>query len=648
MSPDNRLGRRLLVAIMLFSAVVSLASTTVQLVADYQSEVHALEARLEQIRSSYAQGLAQSLWSLDEEPLRIQLEGITTLPDIVQAQVDSSLGTHYVAGQSPPPGKALERSIPLHHGQRFLGTLRVRATLDDIYSRLWDRVLIILATQAAKTFLIALFVLFIVQRMVTQHLATMAAYTRGLNPAHLSSPLVLHRGEREGALHDELDEVCSAINEMRESLRQELDVRQRSEAANAFLAQAGEVLLASLDLEKVLPRVASLCVGQLCDWCIIDLNEDGEVRRVSGAHADAAKRPLLEELQRRYPPGPGSRSLPGIVVRTGQLSLEPHVTEEKLRAMCADEEHFRLARALGIQSLLVVPLVARGAPLGAISLVSATPERYGPAELALAQELARRAAIAIDNARLWRQSEQAIRLRDVFLAVAAHELRTPLLPLQLRLQSLLRRARSGASVELPRLLDEVVSAERQTRQLGQLVDQLLDVSNLSAGYPLELRRQRVDLGELVAGVLEGMQQQVAASGSEVRRELGTAAVGWWDARRLAQVVTGLLHNALKFGQGRPIDVRVTSREGSVLLVVRDHGLGMSESETERIFERFDRGVPERHYGGLGLGLYLARRLVEAHGGSISVESHPGEGSTFTVVLPLGEAPGVASGSNAVG
>ncbi|QRN93683.1 GAF domain-containing protein [Archangium violaceum] len=639
LSPDNRLGRRLLVAIMLFSAVVSLAGTTVQLFADYQREVHALEERLEQIRSSHAQSIAQSLWSLDEAPLRIELEGITTLPDIAQAQVDSALGTQYVAGSPPRPEKVVERSIPLYHEQLYLGTLRVRATLDGIYARLWDRVLVILATQAAKTFLIALFVLFIVQRLVTQHLATMAAYTRGLSPEHLDSPLVLQRRASESTLNDELDEVCSAINEMRESLRQELDERQRSEAASAFLAEAGEVLLTSLDLETVLSRVASLCVGRLSDWCVIDLEEGGEVRRVRGAHVDAAKQPLLDELRRRFPPRPGSTSPQSRVVRSGEPMLEPHVTDERLRAMCANDEHFQLARALGIQSLLVVPLVARGHTLGSISLVSSTPERYGTAELSLAQELALRAAIAIDNARLYRQAEQAIRLREVFLSVAAHELRTPLLPLQLRVQGLLRRGRSAAPLEPAWVLDEVAAAEQQTKRLGRLVDQLLDVSNLSAGHPLELRCQRVDLGGLVAGVLDGMRQQAANCGSEVRRELATAAVGWWDARRMEQVVTGLMHNALKFGQGQPIDVRVTPRNGSVLLVVKDRGIGMPESERARIFERFGRGVPEWNYGGLGLGLYLARWLVEAHGGTISVESHPGEGSTFTVELPVGEDPG---------
>jgi signal transduction histidine kinase len=636
----NRLGRRLLVSIMLFSAIVSLLGTLVQLATDYRRDIQTLEEQLEGIRSSYAQSLAASLWSLDEAQLQIQLEGITTLRGITNARVDSALDTTYVAGVSPGSSEwVLTRSFPLTHGGLYLGTLRVSATQEELLAHLRSRVLVILATQVAKTLLVALFVLFIFQRLVTQHLATMAAYTRGLDAEHLDSPLVLHRQTPRGAGSDELDEVSSAINEMRESLRQELGERQRVEMASAFLAEAGEVLMESLDLERVLPRVASLCVGSLADWCIIDLEEDGELRRVGGAHVDTTKVPLLGELQRRYPPGPGTRSLVAEVVLSGRPRLEPRLSEAGLRALCVDDEHFRLTSALGIQSLMVVPLRARGQALGAISFVSAKPERYGPAELSLALELARRAAIAIDNARLYWRADQAIRLRETFLSVAAHELRTPLLPLQLRLQSLLRRSRCGSPVELSTLLDEVAAAERQTVRLGQLVDELLDVSNISVGNPLELRRERVDLCAVVAGVLHGMTRQWEASGSEVNQELQAPALGSWDPRRLEQVVTALLRNALKFGQGRPIDVSVKPRDGSVLLVVRDQGIGMSEHDKDHVFDRFSRGVSEQHYGGLGLGLYIARQLVEAHGGTISVESRPGEGSTFTVVLPVEKPSG---------
>ncbi|MFL5354926.1 ATP-binding protein [Archangium sp.] len=632
---SNRLGRRLLRFIVLFSVAVSLLGTTVQLVTGYRAEVRSLQDRLDQIHASSASTLAESLWSLDESQVQLQLRGITSLHGIVLAEVDSALGPRYVAGHGEGVARELTRSFALYRGPRYLGTLRVGASLEELQTRLRGRVLVILATEAAKTFLVALFLFYVFQRLVTRHLATMAAYTRGLDPEHLDVPLRLRRGGvlEELPAHDELEEVSAALNALRESLRRELDERQRAEAGSAFLARSGAVLLESLDLEKVLPRIASLCVGALADWCVIDLKEDGTVRRVGGAHVDGAKRPLLEELQRRYPPGPGSRAPAMQAMDTGETVLVPRVSEEALRAVCMDDAHYQLVLELGLRSLLTVPLVARGQALGALTFASAEPGRYGPWERSLAEELARRAAIAIDNARLYRRAEEAIRLRETFLSVAGHELRTPLLPLQLRLQSLLRRGRGGASLEPSVLLGEVAAVEWQTRRLGQLVDQFLDVSNLVAGNALELRRKRVDLCELVTGVLEGLQRHIEASGSEVVRELRCPAEGEWDPRRVETVVTGLVHNALKFGQGRPIDVRVVPGPGAVRLVVRDRGIGMSESEQEHIFDRFSRSVSELNYGGLGLGLYISRWVVEAHGGRISVESRPGEGATFTVELP---------------
>lgn len=638
----HRLGSRLLAYILLFSAGVSLFGTAVQLLTDYRRDVRALNERLEQIHSSYSGAISQSLWDLDEDVIRLQLEGITTLPGIVLAEVDSPVGIHSMAGNPEAPRK-LTHSFPLSHDQMYLGTLEVSATLDDIYAQLRSRVLVILATQATKTFLISLFTLFIFQRLVTQHLATMAAYVRTLDVSRLGSPLVLHRKVPRSATYDELDEVASAINQMRESLQVEIIERRRSEAANALLAEAGAVLMESLDMEKILPRIAALCVRSLADWCLIDLVEGDEVRRVSGAHVDKAKRPLLDELQRHYPPGRDSKVLAATVLKLGRPLLTLDATEEEIHAACSDERHFQIMRELGIGNYLGVPLIARGQTLGAVTLGFASRERHpGPAEFKLAQELAHRAAIAIDNARLYHRAEQATRLREVFLSVAAHELRTPLLPLQLRLQGLLRKsAQAGSALEPHTLLSEVSAAEHQTKRIGQLVDQLLDVSTLSAGNPLELRRKPVDLCEVVEEVLDKMHRQIAFSGSPVVRTLHRPALGSWDPRRIEQVMTSLMHNALKFGEGQPIEVSVMPRERSVLLVVRDHGIGMSESDQARIFDRFTRGVSEHHFGGLGLGLYIARWIVEAHGGTINCQSQQGQGSTFTVELPMAEEPKAA-------
>jgi signal transduction histidine kinase len=639
----TRLGRRLLVFIMLFSATVSLLATAVQLLSDYSREVQGLHERITYIHSSYSGTISESIWTLDEDLLQFQLQGVTALPGIVRAEVESDVGTRAVASRRPLTERDITYSFPLYHGQRPLGTLHVSVTLEDIYAQLRSRALVIFATQAAKTLLVAVFTLFIFQRLVTRHLATMAAFARGLDMNHLDTPLVIHRKPPSRATADELDEVVCAINQMRHSLQEELRERRRAEASNALLAEAGATLMESLDMEKILPRIAALCVRSLAACCVIDLIEGETVRRVGGAHVDPVKRPLMDELQQVYPLSPDSKMPAATVIKTGEPLLLPTVKEEECRALCINERHFQILRELGIGSFLAVPLIARGQRLGAITLGSASRARiYGPADLELAQELARRAAIAIDNARLYHQAEQAIRLREVFLSVAAHELRTPLLPLQLRLQRLLAKgAREGAFPEPGVLRAELIAAEHQTKRLGEFVTQLMDVSDLLSGRPLELRRKRVELSEVVEGVIHRMQRQIAFSDSQIVQELHRPTMGWWDPSRIAQVVTALLHNAVKFGQGKPILVSVSPRERSVLLRVRDHGIGMSAEEQAHIFEKFTRGVSEQHFGGLGLGLYIARWIVEAQGGTIACQSESGQGTTFTVELPTGEEPGKA-------
>jgi signal transduction histidine kinase len=319
----------------------------------------------------------------------------------------------------------------------------------------------------------------------------------------------------------------------------------------------------------------------------------------------------------------------------------PRTTDEVIRNYSADDENVRLIRELGTHTVMAVPFALRGKMIGVLTLASANPGLpYNSTDIVFVSELGRRAAIAIDNARLYRDAQDANHLRDVFVSVASHELRTPLLPLRLRLQSILRTcARTTPALDPAWLVRELTAAEHQTRRLGQLVDQLIDASSLSADQPLELDRKRVDLCTVVEGVLESMREEIDASGCQLVRKLQGPALGEWDQRRLEQTVFQLVHNALKFGQRRPVEVSVVPGATSVRLVVRDHGLGMSESEVAGIFDRFSRGVSDRHYGGLGIGLHLVKHHVEAHGGKLSVESQPGAGSTFTVELPVAGAPG---------
>jgi PAS domain S-box-containing protein len=411
----------------------------------------------------------------------------------------------------------------------------------------------------------------------------------------------------------------------------------------AFLYQATSAMLIDpMDYVARIGLLARLGVPFLADWCVVDLvAPDGSIRRAGVCHRDAEKAELARQLE-RFAPEMGAPEGVAVVLRTGEPVCRDHIRDQDLvvgvptlPVSSTNQEHVACIRALGLRSYLSVPLTARGRILGALTFVSASDEqRYGPSELALAEDLARRAAVALDNARLYEAAQEAVRAREEFLSVASHELRTPLTSLQLALQSLLRVNASGGLSSAPSgfVGNVLATAERQTRRLGRLIDDLLDVSRITAGR-LDLHWEDVDLAEVTRDVAQQMRADLGAAGCPLTLEVALPVVGRWDRARLEQVVANLLSNALKYGAGKPIWVAVAPRGDTAILTVRDHGIGIARDVQTHIFDRFERGVSSRHYGGLGLGLYIVRRILDGLGGSVWVESELGAGATFTVELP---------------
>ncbi len=406
------------------------------------------------------------------------------------------------------------------------------------------------------------------------------------------------------------------------------DAAEASRERSAFLANAGTLLGRSLDYATTLESVAQLSVPGLADGCMVDLREeDGGIRSVALVFGDPGRQELARRLRDQYPPALDAEAGVAKVLRTGRSELLPRVTPAMQDAAAIDDEHLRMLRAVGFRALMFVPLVARGQVLGVVTLGSHS-RSYGEDELQLAEELARLASAAIDNARLYQRAQQAIAARDEFLSIVAHELRTPLTSLHLKVKVLERNV-AGAD---DRLREGVRGVDRQVDRIGRLVESVLDLSRLATGK-IAISAEEVDFTEVVREVVARSAEQATISGSTISVELDGPVRGHWDPVRLEQIASNLLSNAIKYGAGKPVELSLRQVDGAARLVVRDRGIGIPPEALERIFGRYERAVSVKHYGGLGLGLYVVRQLTEALGGTVTVQSEVGEGATFVVELP---------------
>jgi PAS domain S-box-containing protein len=415
------------------------------------------------------------------------------------------------------------------------------------------------------------------------------------------------------------------------------------ERTQRFLAEASAKLVDSLDAATIARTVVSLSVAELADWCSLFSftdGDDGALRCLASAHRDATKARLVCELERLVAPCEERPLGLAQVLANGEPQLVSQSGEAPFAPSGRQPEVVRLLRVLGTTATMTVALKTRSRTIGAMVFGSSQPHRrYGAGELLVAQELAQRVALALDNARLYREGREAVRRRDRFLAVAAHELNTPLTSLMLRLQSMLLDFNKPC-VDLEMMRERARVAEQQTTRLARLVSELLDVSRMRADR-LSLDRESMDLVEVVRAAVVRLHAEIAAKGIDVAVHAPTPVIGKWDRSRLEQVITNLISNAVKYGRGGPVRVTVEADDTTARLSVEDEGIGMSPELMKRIFRPFERGGDVGQYGGLGLGLYITDQLVRAHGGLVRVHSAPGQGSTFIIELPRSAAPPIA-------
>ena len=426
----------------------------------------------------------------------------------------------------------------------------------------------------------------------------------------------------------------------------DISARKRAESALRFLNEASTILASSLDFEATLAAVAQLAVPRLGDWCGIEIvGEDGVARQLAVAHADPAKIPLAHELRRRYPaPADAETGLP-LVLRKGVTEFYPNVTDEQVAASAVDAEHLELLRALQLHSVIIVPLIARERIFGALTLIGAeSGRRFTTDDLEVAESLARRAALAVDNAQLYRDAERARadaeaanHAKSEFLATMSHELRTPLNAIAGYTELLEMELRGPVTAEQREDLRRI---RRSQRHLLALVNDVLNFARLDSGY-LQYDITEVPLGETLAEVEALVAPQLQAKGIAYQLALpprSMAVVA--DREKLQQIMVNLLSNALKFtAPGGRIDVRCDAPASMISITVSDTGRGIPADKLEAIFEPFvqvERALT-RETEGSGLGLAISRSLARAMNGDLTVASEVGVGSTFTLTLPRGDA-----------
>lgn len=420
-----------------------------------------------------------------------------------------------------------------------------------------------------------------------------------------------------------------ALRELMETMGSEGTARARL----AFLSEVSGVLVGSLDYEHTLRRLSEVLVPELADLCLIHVVEGGGLGRLVVASADPDQGPRLRELEERYaaeaPPETVRRVIDG-----GQGVLYTEVGQELLQGLAGDREQRALLEQLGLRSALAAPLVTWERSLGTLTLAQAGSGRqFVPEDLVFTEEVAHRAALALENARLYRQAQEAIRARDEMTSLLSHDLKNPLTAIRGHAEVLRHRAEASDAPDVRSMINGLVRIEASARRMSLLLGQLVDAARLRAGEPLVLDLGPVDLVKLArqaVAVYEGTSEA-----HHFRLEAEEPSLeGTWDELRLEQVVSNLVANAMKYSPaGGEISLRVGRREDRALLQVRDHGIGIPAADLPHVFERYRRGGNVAQLEGSGLGLANARQIVEQHGGRIEVTSHEGRGTEVTLFLP---------------
>lgn len=401
---------------------------------------------------------------------------------------------------------------------------------------------------------------------------------------------------------------------------------RRSEQRERFLAGAGELLASSLDVQSTIERIAHLAIPILGESCILDVDMSGAETLLVVAHVDPGMEPALRTLRERFPPAPDSPHPLAVVRRTGQPMLLPEISDSFLDAISMAPEQRRLLQTIGAKSSLTVPLVAGRRVVGVLTSFSTT-RVLDEEDLSLAMELARRAALAVDNARAYGAAREATRVRDEVLGIVSHDLRNAVAAISMSADLL--DAAAGPE-QVARLGEQIM---RATLWMRHLISDLVDVTALEAGR-LYVRQDMTAASAIAEAVRAMHEPRARRRGVALRTEVEQLPPFRADADRIVQAVGNLLGNAIKFTpRGGAVTFAIERHRDGIAFRVTDAGPGIPAAEIPHLFDRFWQAQKTRR-GGAGLGLAIAKGIADAHGGRIDVATAPGAGSTFTLVLPF--------------
>ncbi|HWY80257.1 MAG TPA: PAS domain-containing protein [Candidatus Sulfotelmatobacter sp.] len=407
------------------------------------------------------------------------------------------------------------------------------------------------------------------------------------------------------------------------------DKLKDSKAKFVLLAEASKMLSSSLDYQKTLQNVTNLAIKYLSTWCFVDIiRNDGTVELIAVAHKNQKEVKRVKQYRNLHPIDMNAKIGVPKVLKTGTSEYYPIITDKMLVVNLKNEEELQFARSLEITSIMIVPLCLKNKCIGAMTFIATDIHKhYTKDDLAIAEDLANRSVMAIENAQLYTKAQSAITLRDEFISVVSHELKTPLTSLKLYTQVLQKELLNSKSTKLFSKLDE------QINNLSVLINDLLNASKLQHGK-LEFNNEEIDLNEVLREAVEDIQKTDKKHIIIVKGKIIKSIYA--DRYRIYQVITNLLTNAIKYSpDATKVIVQLTPEKEIARVSVRDFGIGINKEDQKIIFNQFYRITsPERKiFPGFGMGLYIANEIIRRYCGKMHVKSTKGKGAVFSFILP---------------